>query len=40
VSVGIASSIAFVFYGKAMLTMRVPEARQIQSLVLQRFGRA
>jgi putative peptidoglycan lipid II flippase len=38
-SVGIAVAIAFAFYGKAMLTMRVPEARQIQFLVLQRVGK-
>jgi len=40
VSVGVAVSVAVLFYGKAVLTMRVPEAHQIQSLVLQRLRRA
>ena len=33
VSVGVAGAGAFVLYGKAVLTMRIPEARQIQQLV-------
>ena len=33
VSVGLAVAIAGAFYAKAVLTMRVPEARQIESLV-------
>jgi len=40
ISVGSALAVGSVFYGKAMLTMRVPEARQIQGLVRQRLGRA
>src|SRR5205085_9847530 len=39
-AVGIAIAVASAFYGKAVLTMRVPEARQIQGLVRQRLGRA
>jgi putative peptidoglycan lipid II flippase len=35
-SVGIASAIAFVLYAKLVLTMRVPEARQIQGLIMAR----
>ena len=35
-SVGIASAIACVLYAKLMLTMRVPEARQIQGLIMTR----
>jgi putative peptidoglycan lipid II flippase len=36
VSVGIASAVACVLYAKLMLTMRVPEARQIQGLIMAR----
>jgi hypothetical protein len=39
-AVGIASAAAIALYGRLVLWMRVPEARQIQSLVLQRLGRA
>ena len=35
-SVGIASAVACVLYAKLMLTMRVPEARQIQGLIMAR----
>jgi putative peptidoglycan lipid II flippase len=40
ISVGSAITVACVFYAKAVLTMRVPEARQIEGLVRQRLGRA
>jgi putative peptidoglycan lipid II flippase len=40
VAVGFAVVVACVFYGKAVLTMRIPEARQIEALVLQRLQRA
>jgi putative peptidoglycan lipid II flippase len=40
VAVGFAVVVACVFYGKAVLTMRIPEARQIETLVLQRLQRA
>jgi putative peptidoglycan lipid II flippase len=36
VSVGVAVAVACLLYGKAVLTMRVPEARQIQQLVAGR----
>ncbi len=39
-AVGIASAAAFALYGRLVLWMRIPEARQIQSLVMQRLGRA
>ncbi|HUA73106.1 MAG TPA: murein biosynthesis integral membrane protein MurJ [Solirubrobacteraceae bacterium] len=35
-SVGIASAVACALYAKLMLTMRVPEARQIQGLIMAR----
>ncbi|MBV8220326.1 MAG: hypothetical protein JO325_17810, partial [Solirubrobacterales bacterium] len=35
-SVGIASAVACAIYAKLMLTMRVPEARQIQGLIMAR----
>jgi hypothetical protein len=35
-AVGIASAVACVLYAKLMLTMRVPEARQIQGLIMAR----
>jgi putative peptidoglycan lipid II flippase len=38
-AVGISTAAAFALYGRLVLWMRVPEARQIQSLVLQRLGR-
>jgi putative peptidoglycan lipid II flippase len=37
--VGIAISVAIALYGRLILWMRVPEARQLQFLVLQRLGR-
>jgi putative peptidoglycan lipid II flippase len=40
VAVGFAVTVACVFYGKAVLTMRIPEARQIEALVMQRLQRA
>lgn len=40
VAVGVAVSAACLLYGKAVLTMRIPEAYQIQSLVLRRLGGA
>jgi putative peptidoglycan lipid II flippase len=40
VAVGFAVAVACVFYGKAVLTMRIPEARQIEALVMQRLQRA
>jgi putative peptidoglycan lipid II flippase len=40
VSVGLAIAAACALYAKAVLVMRVPEARQIEALVLQRLGRA
>jgi putative peptidoglycan lipid II flippase len=39
-SVGIACTVAAVVYGKLVLTMRIPEAYQIQGLVRQRLSRA
>jgi putative peptidoglycan lipid II flippase len=39
-AVGIASCAALALYARTVLWMRVPEARQIQFLVLQRLGRA
>jgi putative peptidoglycan lipid II flippase len=39
-AVGIASLVALALYGRLVLWMRVPEARQIRFLVLQRLGRA
>ena len=39
-SVGIASAVACTIYAKLMLTMRVPEARQIQALVMARLRSA
>jgi putative peptidoglycan lipid II flippase len=36
VSVGIAILVACVLYGKCVLTMRIPEARQIESLIASR----
>jgi putative peptidoglycan lipid II flippase len=39
VSVGIGIVVAIAFYGKAVLTMRIPEARQIEALVLGRLRR-
>src|SRR5579859_978845 len=39
-AVGIAATAACVLYGRIVLTMRVPEARQIEFLVRQRLGRA
>jgi putative peptidoglycan lipid II flippase len=38
-SVGLASTLAVVFYGKAVLAMQIPEARQIEALVLGRLHR-
>jgi putative peptidoglycan lipid II flippase len=38
-AVGIACALAIGLYSRLVLWMRVPEARQIQSLVLQRLGR-
>jgi putative peptidoglycan lipid II flippase len=38
VSVGLAISIGAIVYAKAVLTMRIPEARQIESLVRGRLG--
>jgi putative peptidoglycan lipid II flippase len=40
VSVGLAGTAATLLYAKAVLTMRVPEARQVQFLVRQRLRRA
>ena len=37
--VGIATSVAVALYTRVVLWMRVPEARQIQFLILQRLGR-
>ena len=39
-SVGIACAAACVLYAKTVLWMQIPEARQIESLVLQRLRRA
>ena len=36
ISVGVAIAAAWVLYGKVVLAMRIPEARQIQTLVLGR----
>ena len=36
ISVGLASAVACVLYAKLVLTMRVPEARQIQGLIMAR----
>lgn len=38
VAVGLALSVAAVVYGRLVLAMRIPEARQIQSLVLSRLA--
>jgi hypothetical protein len=38
-SVGLAAALAIALYARVVLWMRVPEARQIQFLVLQRLGR-
>jgi hypothetical protein len=35
----VAIAVAGAVYAKAVLVMRVPEARQIQSLVMSRLGR-
>jgi len=40
VSVGIAVSLGALLYGRLVLALRVPEARQIEFLVRQRLGRA
>src|SRR5256714_4939438 len=40
VSLGIAGVAAFLLYARLVLTMRIPEARQIEFLVRQRLGRA
>jgi putative peptidoglycan lipid II flippase len=40
VSVGLAVVAAGALYARVVLWMRIPEARQIQALVLQRLGRA
>jgi putative peptidoglycan lipid II flippase len=39
-AVGVASTAACVLYAKAVLVMRIPEARQIEFLIRQRLGRA
>jgi putative peptidoglycan lipid II flippase len=39
ISVGLAVSVASLLYAKAVLTMRIPEAQQIQGLVMHRLGR-
>ena len=39
VSVGGAFAVACAIYAKAVLTMKIPEARQIESLVVQRLRR-
>ena len=36
ISVGVSITIAGVFYARAVLAMRIPEARQIETLVLSR----
>jgi putative peptidoglycan lipid II flippase len=38
ISVGFACAVACVLYAKLTLSMRVPEARQIQGLIMSRFG--
>jgi putative peptidoglycan lipid II flippase len=38
ISVGFACAVACVLYAKLTLAMRVPEARQIQGLIMSRFG--
>jgi putative peptidoglycan lipid II flippase len=40
VALGVAFTGAFVLYGKLVLWMRIPEARQIENLVMQRLRRA
>ncbi|HET9103182.1 MAG TPA: murein biosynthesis integral membrane protein MurJ [Solirubrobacteraceae bacterium] len=40
VAVGLAVAVAGAFYARAVTVMRIPEARQIQDLVLARLGRA
>jgi putative peptidoglycan lipid II flippase len=40
ISIGLACAAGGALYAKAVLTMRIPEARQIQALVLSRLGRA
>ena len=39
VSVGVALTVAIALYAKAVLTMRIPEARQIETLILDRLRR-
>jgi putative peptidoglycan lipid II flippase len=39
-SLGIAGALACLLYGRLVLTMRIPEARQIEFLIRQRLGRA
>jgi putative peptidoglycan lipid II flippase len=39
ISVGLGIGLALAFYAKATLTMRIPEARQIEALILGRLGR-
>jgi putative peptidoglycan lipid II flippase len=39
ISVGLAILLASLLYAKAVLTMRIPEARQIQALIMNRLGR-
>ena len=39
VSVGLGIGLAGLFYMKAVLTMRIPEARQIETLVMGRLRR-
>jgi putative peptidoglycan lipid II flippase len=40
ISLGVAGAVAVVLYAKLTLAMRIPEARQIESLIRQRLGRA
>jgi peptidoglycan biosynthesis protein MviN/MurJ (putative lipid II flippase) len=40
VSVGLALIAAAIVYAKLVLVMRIPEARQIQQLVMSRLGRS
>jgi zinc transporter ZupT len=39
ISVGLATTAAGLIYARLVLLMRIPEARQIQSLVMSRLGR-
>jgi glucose dehydrogenase len=39
VSIGVALTVACALYAKTVLVMRVPEARQIQQLVMSRLSR-